>query len=144
MLVIKIHFQIKKSKSSLIGGNPTSISSVFYNSRVSLTPGSKIGKEELSDFCLPLWEILVFQLMSENSHTACLLPTSLPLMMPHTCLLHQRTAHSYRLFYQCPLLIRYYCRVSWASMVAQLVKNLPAVQENPVQFLGQEDLMEKG
>ena len=27
---------------------------------------------------------------------------------------------------------------------AQLVKNLPAMQETPVQFLGQEDLLEKG
>ena len=27
----------------------------------------------------------------------------------------------------------------WASLVAQLAKNLPAVQETPVQFLGQED-----
>ena len=25
---------------------------------------------------------------------------------------------------------------SWASLVAQLVKNLPAMQETPVQFLG--------
>ena len=32
----------------------------------------------------------------------------------------------------------------WASLVAQLVKNLPAVQEAPVQFLGWEDLLEKG
>ena len=31
-----------------------------------------------------------------------------------------------------------------ASLIAQLVKNLPAVQETPVQFLGQEDLLEKG
>ena len=30
------------------------------------------------------------------------------------------------------------------SLVAQLVKNLPAIQETPVQFLGQEDLLEKG
>ena len=30
------------------------------------------------------------------------------------------------------------------SLVAQLVKNLPAMQETPVQFLGQEDLLEKG
>ena len=29
-------------------------------------------------------------------------------------------------------------------LVAQLVKNLPAVQETPVQFLGQEDPLEKG
>ena len=31
------------------------------------------------------------------------------------------------------------CVVCWASLVAQLVKNLPAVQETLVQFLGQED-----
>ena len=30
------------------------------------------------------------------------------------------------------------------SVVAQLVKNLPAIQENLVQFLGQEDPLEKG
>ena len=29
-------------------------------------------------------------------------------------------------------------------LMAQLVKNLPAVQEGPVQFLGQEDPLEKG
>ena len=32
----------------------------------------------------------------------------------------------------------------WASLRAQLVKNLPAMQETPVQFLGQEDPLEKG
>ena len=31
-----------------------------------------------------------------------------------------------------------------ASLIAQLVKNLPAMQETPVQFLGQEDLLKKG
>ena len=31
-----------------------------------------------------------------------------------------------------------------ASLVAQLVKNLPAMQKTPVQFLGWEDLLEKG
>ena len=30
-----------------------------------------------------------------------------------------------------------------ASLVAQLVKNPPAMQETPVRFLGQEDLLEK-
>ena len=33
---------------------------------------------------------------------------------------------------------------SWASLVAQLVKNLPAMQETPVQFLGWENPLEKG
>ena len=32
----------------------------------------------------------------------------------------------------------------WASLVAQLVKNLPAMQETPVQFLGWEDSLEEG
>ena len=31
-----------------------------------------------------------------------------------------------------------------ASLVAQLVKNLPAMQETPVQVLGWEDALEKG
>ena len=31
-----------------------------------------------------------------------------------------------------------------ASLVAQLVKNLPAMQETLVRFLDQEDLLEKG
>ena len=30
------------------------------------------------------------------------------------------------------------------SIIAQLVKNLPAMQETSVQFLGQKDLLEKG
>ena len=32
----------------------------------------------------------------------------------------------------------------WASLVAQLVKNLPAMSEMLVPFLGQEDPLEKG
>ena len=32
----------------------------------------------------------------------------------------------------------------WASLVAQLVKNPPAIQETLVQFLGWEDALEKG
>ena len=31
-----------------------------------------------------------------------------------------------------------------ASLIAQLVKKLPAMQEIPVQFLGREDPLEKG
>ena len=40
--------------------------------------------------------------------------------------------------------IGYPIQYSWASLVAQLVKNPPAMQETPVQFLVQEDLLEKG
>ena len=40
--------------------------------------------------------------------------------------------------------IGYPVQYSWASLVAQLVKNLPAVQETWVQSLGWEDPLEKG
>ena len=33
---------------------------------------------------------------------------------------------------------------AWASLIAQMVKNLPAMQETQVEFLGQEDPLEKG
>ena len=32
----------------------------------------------------------------------------------------------------------------WASLIAQLVKNLPVIQETSVQFLGRKDPLEKG
>ena len=38
---------------------------------------------------------------------------------------------------------RHYNLVTWGSLIAQLVKNLPAMQESWVQFLGQEDPLEK-
>ena len=34
--------------------------------------------------------------------------------------------------------------ILWASLVAQTIKNLPAMQETSVQFLGQKDPLEKG
>ena len=37
-----------------------------------------------------------------------------------------------------------FIRNSWASLIAQLVKNPPAMQETTVRFLGQEDPLEKG
>ena len=51
-------------------------------------------------------------------------------------------------------LILHYCKLQsvkivsvllrGASLIAQLVKNLPAMKETPVQFLEQEDLLDKG
>ena len=35
-------------------------------------------------------------------------------------------------------------KTTWASLVAQVVKNPPVMQETPVQFLGWEDPLEKG
>ena len=40
--------------------------------------------------------------------------------------------------------IGYPLRYSWASLVAQLVKNPPAIWETWVQSLGWEDTLEKG
>ena len=40
--------------------------------------------------------------------------------------------------------IGYPLQYSWASLVAQLVKNLPTMQETWVQFLGWKDPLEKG
>ena len=40
--------------------------------------------------------------------------------------------------------IGYILQNSWASLVAQLVKNPPAMQETLVEFLGWEDPLEKG
>ena len=40
--------------------------------------------------------------------------------------------------------IGYPLQYSWASLATQLVKNLPAMRETPVRFLGQEDPLEKG
>ena len=41
--------------------------------------------------------------------------------------------------------IGYSFQYSWASLVAQIVRNPPAMQETPVvQFLGREDPLEKG
>ena len=36
------------------------------------------------------------------------------------------------------------CKLSWASLVAQMIKNLPAMLETWVQSLGWEDPLEKG
>ena len=40
--------------------------------------------------------------------------------------------------------IGYPLQYSWASLVAQLVKNPPAMRETPVQFLGWENPLKKG
>ena len=40
--------------------------------------------------------------------------------------------------------IGYPLQYSWASLVAQLVTDLPAIRETWVQFLGLEDMLKKG
>ena len=53
------------------------------------------------------------------------------------------TRRSHRLLYQPALTFNHNLKVI-ASLIAQLVNNLPAMQEISVQFLGWEDLLEKG
>ena len=40
--------------------------------------------------------------------------------------------------------IGYPLQYSWASPVAEMVKNLPAIEETPVRFLGWEDPLKMG
>ena len=42
------------------------------------------------------------------------------------------------------VLLVYICTNCGDFLIAQLVKNLPEIQETPVPFLGWEDLLEKG
>ena len=44
---------------------------------------------------------------------------------------------------QCSQINKYFLEKERASLIAQLVKNPPAMQETMVQFLGQEDPLEK-
>ena len=44
----------------------------------------------------------------------------------------------------CLILIYHYLHHYWASLIAQLVKTPPAMQETLVRFLGWEDPLEKG
>ena len=43
-----------------------------------------------------------------------------------------------------PKISVYICAFTWASLVAQLLKNPPEMQESPVQFLGQAVPLEEG
>ena len=40
--------------------------------------------------------------------------------------------------------LKQFPEVSASSPIAQVVKNLPAMQETPIRFLGREDPLEKG
>ena len=43
-----------------------------------------------------------------------------------------------------PFIFKYWCKNIRTSLIAQLVKNPPAMQETMVQFLGRADPLEKG
>ena len=58
------------------------------------------------------------------------------------CIAQQFCLYFFR-FFSSPWM-GYPLQYSWASLVAQLAKNLPAVRETLVRFLGWEDPLEKG
>ena len=68
------------------------------------------------------------------------------------CIVHEVTKSQtslsdftpYIYIYICVCMYIYTHTHLWVSLVAQLVKNPPAMQEILVLFLGQEDLLEKG
>ena len=61
-------------------------------------------------------------------------PTQFPLEELHTYTHYNPWAQNYHLSYL----------HVWASLIAELVKNLSAMKETPVRFLGWEDPLEKG
>ena len=60
----------------------------------------------------------------------------------YTCIYTHTHTHIYIYMYACPLSNIWIC--TWASLVAQLVKNPPAMREAWVGSLGWEDRLEKG
>ena len=66
---------------------------------------------------------------------------------PANCVESMRPARSCtRVAHMCLFFVHFIVKpgLQRASLVAQLVKNLPAMQETPVRFLGWEDLLEEG
>lgn len=105
MLVMQIHcppdkkIQVQSKSESIL--HP--LHSVFYNDRVSLTPGSEIGKEEMSDFAFLSKERSLYSSWCLRIPTlTATFPTSQPAMMPHMSA-SQRWHILVGLFYQCPL-----------------------------------------
>ena len=61
--------------------------------------------------------------------------------MFHVCANAVATRHMY---WVCQKVLRFFYTILWVSLVAQMVKNLPAVRETWVQSLGWEGPLEKG
>ena len=78
--------------------------------------------------------VIVFLPRSKHLLISWLQPPSAVIMEP-------QKNQSLSLF---PLFPHLYAMKWWASLVVQLVKNLPAMQETPVQFPGQKNPLEEG
>ena len=97
-----------------------------------LIQGHSIGELQNNQKSFSLLSVSFLETFTKKNHLNFLL--SLYLRRLHVLIY---------LFNQNYLSIFYYMTI-WASLVAQLVKNLPAGQETWVWFLGGEDLLEKG
>ena len=86
--------------------------------------------------------------MNEMTHVSISFYPSITVVTFTECLLckGQKFKSFYIIFCNFPNgpMIAIINRIQWASLVAQLVKNPPAMQETLVRFLGQEDPLAKG
>ena len=114
--------------------DPTALAS----SHVSNTHRTKLSSEPSNPQCLPETLLTIPCFIPFSKQMASLAPSILPhLLSVSVCLpleLHNQY-FSRRIALDFPLW--------WTSLVAQMVKNLPTMQEIQVWFLGQEDLPEK-
>ena len=101
-------------------------------------------------FCKKIWNasrICVSSLRRGHANLLCIIPifsicaaeASTPMWILKMSMAHLRSSDPQTLLY-----FAYEDLIKYRDWIAQLVKNLPAMQETPVRFLGQEDLLEKG
>ena len=84
------------------------------------------------------WGLVLHEMLKTTATCTSLLITDVDLaLLTLTLLLSSFLIANFSLLLSGKLLL-------WAFLVAQMVKNLPAMQETWVQFLGQEDPLEKG
>ena len=99
----------------------------------------------------------IFQCCSLKSSHPCLLPLSSDICSLHLCLLccpvcrivgtiFPYTEHNDLIYMHLEMMTSFVniYHLIWASLITQVVKNLPAMQKTTVQFLGWEDPLEKG
>ena len=85
--------------------------------------------------------LLQFMKVKSESEVAQSCPT---LCDPMDCSLSGSSIHGIFQARVLEWLAALFYRYAWASLIAQLVKNLPPMQETLVRFLGQEDPLEEG
>ena len=114
--------------------DPTALAS----SHMSNTHRTKLSSEPSNPQCLPETLLTIPCFIPFSKQMASLAPSMLVHLLSASVCLPLESHNQYftpRIALDFPLW--------WASLVTQMVKNLPTVQEIQVWFLGQEDLLEK-